>query len=262
MIMLDGSLDMIIAEYTGSSMQHDFIGYDLALSPNGKTIAFVGKSSDVTPAKLRDMASGFFLGPLEVWSLEPSLRIETNLQAEEQRGLVWFPDNKRLAYTTLLSRSQLVEEPSLPEDLEAFEGLDVIPVIMIFDFTTRRNEFFHVGWQPIISLDGEYVMLEVLNGRWKLVEVKTRKSLPITWPGPWGRFGPIAFVGKDLLLYGGLPTTGSKQQFTEGHSPVVGPKAMGTLKIADLKTGKFKTILDPVDPRWKISFGQAETEQK
>ena len=256
MSMRDGSRDKVVKEFKGSALHHDFIGDDLVLSQDSGKIAFVGKYEDVTPPKLRDMASGFFLGPLEIWSLDPLLRIETNLQAEAKRSLAWFPDNKRLAYTTLLSRSQLVKEPSLPEDLEEFEGLDVIPVIMIFDFATRRNEFFHVGWRPIISLDGEYIMLEVLNGRWRLVDVRTRKSSPATWPGPWRRFGPVAFVGKDLLLYGGLPTTGSKQQFTEGNSPVVGPKAMGTLKVADLKTGKFKTILDPVDPRWKVSFGQ------
>ncbi len=250
---LTGSTDLVIFERSGDAIWDDVIGRDIALSPSGEKVAFVGKHQTLNIDSHKRLGFLIDYGPLEVWLVEAKTPLKTNVHAVD-RGMSWFPDNNQLAYTTLLPRSRILQEQPNQEISEKFGNWDKIPAVMILDLSEGTNHFLRVGWGPVVSLDGRSVLVSDVKKQYWLVDVKTRQSQLIEWPGDWG--GPISFVGENLVLYFGLPTKGTKPQWTERNSSLVGPKSMGTLKVADFKTGKFKTVLSPVDPRMQVGFGK------
>jgi hypothetical protein len=76
--------------------------------------------------------------------------------------------------------------------------------------------------------------------------------VPVTLPGDWE--GAIALLSGDLVIYRGLPTQGSDVRHTESNSFLVGAKPMGTVKIADLTTGRVATLVPFLDPRHDVSW--------
>jgi hypothetical protein len=65
----------------------------------------------------------------------------------------------------------------------------------------------------------------------------------------------IALLNGSLVLYWGLPTTGSVLRYTQHNSPLVGKKLMLTVKVAQINSNKFLTLVPYVDPRDRVSFG-------
>lgn len=106
-----------------------------------------------------------------------------------------------------------------------------------------------------MSSDRRTLLVRDSDNRWRQVEVETGRSRPVAWPGDAG--GAIALTGDGLVAYWGLPTSGSPPDFTRGYSTAVGPRPMKTVKVAELSTGRFETILPSVDPRRELSFGYA-----
>ena len=253
-ITLNDSVESIIFERTGDAIWDSVIGRDIALSHSGGKVAFVGKHRipQISPSKWHKKAGILEYGLLEIWLIESQTSIATKIYAID-RGMAWLPDNNRLAYTALLPRNQIIHELSKQKVGGGFDEWDRVPAVMVFDLKDKTSQFLHVGWSPVVSLDGKSVVVSDLTGKHWFVDVESKHSRLIQWPGDW--MGAISFVGKDLILYWGLPTTGSKQEQTIKNSPLIGPKPMGTLKVANLNTGKFKTVLSPVDPRMQVSFG-------
>ncbi len=134
-----------------------------------------------------------------------------------------------------------------------FVEWQTVPVVMVFDTGTGLATLLKVGWSPVPTPDGNAILVSNDLREHRLVDLKAGVEKAVRLPGDW--MGPIAFVTRDVLLYWGLPTAGSVPQWTGDNSPLVGRKPMGTLKVADIRTGKFKTVLSPVDPRWQVSFG-------
>jgi len=70
----------------------------------------------------------------------------------------------------------------------------------------------------------------------------------------------IALLEDDLVLYWSLPTAGAPARFTKNNSPLVGPKPMPTIKLAEIRSQRFQTVLPYIDPRDRLSFGAAKAE--
>lgn len=256
---LNKPTDETIFERPGAAMFSDLIEKDISISPRGGKVAFVSNSKfiDVTPEKWKMKVGGFWMGSLEIWSLEKRTPIAINLEAVANRGTAWLPDGKRFVYTTLLPLKRYFELQGEKSEVKNLLGWEHIPTTMIFNSETGESQFLCAGWAPLVSSDGKSVLITDLIGGHTLIDITSKKSTSVGWPGDWT--GPIALIGEDLILYGGLPTQGTAQKLTGSNSPLVGPKRMGTLKIANLKTGKFKTVMEDVDPRGEVSFGQPAT---
>ncbi len=252
---LEGTIDITIFEQQGDAIWDSVVGHDIALSPIGGRVAFVGKHNipDVGPPDAYQQ-TGIEYGPLEIWSVETKTSITTHVNAVD-RGMDWFPDASMLAYTTLLPRGEVLRDPSNQEIGGGFNKWERIPSVMILDLRNGTSRFLHVGWSPVVSPDGKSVIVSDLNKQHTRVDVKTLHTQPISLPGDW-MGAAISFVEKDLILYWGLPTAGSEPRFTTNNSPLVGAKSMGTLKVADIRTGHFKTVFSPIDPRAQVSFGK------
>lgn len=249
-INIDGTGDKIIFEREGDAIGDDLIGKSFALSPSGGKVAFISRYKHT---QMRNPDAYLSYGQLEIWDVESMTPHQTDLLALDD-GLSWFPDGKQIAYTTLVPRNKISEEEIVYAVEGGFNEWPKLPVVKIFNLTDGASNLLHTGWNPVVSPNGESVIVSYFNGKSRLVNVKTSKSQPITWPGNYWR-GAIAFVDESRILYWGLPTTGAKPKWGEVASPLVGPRQMLTLKIADLKSGKFKTVLPYVDRRRDISFG-------
>lgn len=228
-IKLDGTGAKEIFTRPGSTIWDHPIGTP-ALAPRGGRIAVLTQP----PATRRPFAPPIVTGPLEIWNIAEKTGRETGITALN-RGLSWFPDGKRLAYV----------EPGDPV------------MVSILDVETGERRPLHKGMNPIVSTDGASVLVNAARDGNLLIDVGTGASRRIDWPGNWR--GPVALLGGDLLLYRGLPTAGTPAKLTEHNSPFVGPKATGSLKLAELASGRFLTVVSDLDPRSEISFGIANS---
>jgi len=259
-INVDGKNDTELFSRPGSAMWatsaagNGEIGHYLALSPTNGHVAFISH------VKNRQMPRALLsVGRLEFWNLNGNTGPETKITALDE-PMSWFPDGQRLAYAALVPRKAL---PQDADGLEAFgnycgEVWEEIPAIYIYDLTSGKSEFFHVGWQPVVSYDGKTVFVGGWGGNnfsWHRVNVKTGESTHFVLPGG---AGPILGTTPDnFVLYVGLPTAGSPIRFTDNNSPLRGPKQMLTIKVTNEKGKKFQTIVPYLDPRSHASFGPA-----
>lgn len=257
---LEGISDSVIFERPGDIIWENVIGKNMALSSTGGKVAFVGKHYTIDIGSSNYGTNTPFLeyGPLEVWLIETRTPVITHAKALDM-GMSWFNDGNRLAYVSLLPLAEVMVAHTQQVIEGGFKGWDRVPIVMIFDIINGTSQFLHVGWNPLVSPDGKAILLSGVNKQNKIVSVETKQSRPVSWPGDWG--GAISFVGDDLILYFGLPTAGTDPQWTQRNSPLVGAKPMGTLKIANLNTGKFKTVLNYVDPRSVFSFGKLDSSK-
>lgn len=198
------------------------------LAPRGGNVAFLTQP-------VRPFAPRIVSAPIEVWNIHTKTEHDTNIEALN-RGLSWFPDGKHLTYVQV--------EPAEPE------------MVYILNVENGERTLLHKGRYAMVSTDGASVLVNTAEEGNLVIDVKTGESRKVDWPGKWG--GPVAFIAQDLLLYWGLPTTGTIPGVTEHNSPLVGPKPMGTLKLADLTSGKFQTVVPYIDPRRDVSFGIAD----
>ena len=220
-IRMDGTSDESVFCRDGDALWDNPMSNPV-LAPRGGNVAFLTQP-------VKRFAPPIVSGPIDVWNIRTKTEHPTNVMAMNH-GLSWFPDGKRLTYV----------QPGEPETL------------YVLDVESGERKPLRKGRFAMVSTDGDSLLVNTVEGN-LVVDLKTGESKKVDWPGKWG--GPIAFIGGDLVLYWGLPTTGAAPKVTENNSPLVGPKPMGTLKLADLSSGKFQTVVPYIDPRREVSFG-------
>jgi hypothetical protein len=75
------------------------------------------------------------------------------------------------------------------------------------------------------------------------------------WSGDYWQ-GAVALLDRDVVVYRGLPTTDVPARYTESNSPIVGPKRMISVRVAQMNSQRFRTLVPYVDPRHVVSFGR------
>lgn len=76
---LTGSMDSVIFERPGDAIWDRVIGQDIALSPSGEKVAFVGKHQTLNIDSHKRLGFLIDYGPLEVWLVEAKTPLKTNL---------------------------------------------------------------------------------------------------------------------------------------------------------------------------------------
>lgn len=87
---------------------------------------------------------------------------------------------------------------------------------------------------------------------WLLLDVERRTTGPLNLPRSTG---DVVAVRDGSVIYWGRPTTGTPVQFTKNNSALRGPKLMLSIKVADVETGRFATLMPYLDPRRQVVFG-------
>ncbi len=259
-VRLDGKQETEVFTRRGDPMWNmlaESVGPSLALAPVGGQVAFVSKPKAVQ----FDNPPFHYLeaGPIEVWDVAKKTGRRVGVTAVDSGSdafaghLRWFPDGRRLAYVEFLPRDKVDLGDKLGDFAKDFRKWEKVPVIHILDTKTGKKTFLHVGFDPVVSSDGKTVLVEGLE-RWRLVDVASGESKAAQWPG---NVRPIAILESKLVLYWGLPTTGAKRQYTKHGSPLSSPHLMLSLKVAEINSGKFQTLVPNIDPRRAVSFGFA-----
>lgn len=65
--------------------------------------------------------------------------------------------------------------------------------------------------------------------------------------------GVIGWLQDRYLVYRATVTPGAPSGLTVGNSPLVGAKLLEAVKVMDVRTGEFLTVLEGVDPRSRLS---------
>jgi hypothetical protein len=251
-IELDGNAEQTLFERPGSALSDDAIGEHIALAPVGGRVAIVaGKLAHV---QMRQPSALLTVGALEIWDLAKRTAHQPGITIL-QDSLSWFPDGRRLAVSILMPRGEL--DHAARERLEGdpsygprYRSWDQVPTVFLIDAVTGERRFLHVGARPLVSVDGASVLVRA--GRWRLVDVARGDSQLVRWPGNW--VGPIALLPGGKVLYAGLPTEGTEPRWIKRGSFRVGSQ-MGAVKLADLSTQRFVTVVPYIDPRDRVSFG-------
>jgi hypothetical protein len=235
------------------------VGPDVALSRSGDTIAYA-RNSKVERIKMRRGFLGLFVGELHLVSTVNGA--ETVLEARPvgsietgDRALVWHPDGRRLAYVALAPHGEGMGAATASGDFGrefVDEAWEKVPVVHLLDVASGQDRALHLGFDPLISEDGATLALRDLGQRWLQIDLASGIARPLQLPGNWA--GPLALLRDGLVIYWGLPMEGAPARFTEHYSPLMGPTPLGTLKIADLSTGRFQTIFAAVEGRWRQRF--------
>jgi len=245
---LDGTGDTLLLQRPGDALWKHSISAPV-LAPTGGLVAFVWNAKPDYNADV--------IGPLEIWDIAQPAGAATGMGAgitASEHGLAWFPDGRHLAFVELLSEGDAREVEQRDEGfVSAFDIKGQVPVITLLDVTTGDRTRLHIGAQPIVSPEGGALLLRDAASTWWRLNLAGGDVTRVNWPGNWR--GPIALVTDDLLLYWALPTEGAPVRYTEFGSPLVRKHAMGDLKLAVVGTGRFQTVLQGVDPRHQVSFG-------
>ena len=243
--------DELIFSRQGDALWDQVIGENIALSPVGGLVSFISKLS---PEQMNKPDAYLKSGSLEIWNVVTKSKLETDVLALDA-GLSWFPHGKKLAYTKLTIKTEIPQLDSGCNIRNSFGNeWQKIPAVFVYDISDQYSTFLYAGWHSVVSADGKSVLVSGFEKNHCLVNVETEDAVPIDWPNRYGRV--IAFTGSNSILHIGLPTTGIKPKWTEHNSPLVGPKSMFSVKLTDLSNGAFQTVLDYVDPRREISYGQ------
>jgi len=235
------------------------------LSPEDGYVAFVSKTRSLTMKV--EPKTHFHEGKLEVWQVDERRPLKIERKAID-RSLAWLPDEKFVLYSALVGPDTLPKD--LIDEYSRATGSGLIPVV------DRRTPVVHqlelsgakaiplcIGRRSVVSQDGKVILVQGIGFEWLLYDVTTRRLKPAKLPGLYDRDrmgiyqgGAIALLGSDLVIYWGLPTTGTAQRTTKNNSPLVGAKTMPSIKVARLSSGEFQTVIPFMDPRRAVLFGE------
>ncbi len=90
--------------------------------------------------------------------------------------------------------------------------------------------------------------------KWAVVSLADQTAKEVRLLGLYSYI--IAAPSADRVLYWAWPTEGDAVRFTARNSPLVGPKELLTVKVANPAAGTFETAIRGLDPPAKVSFGQ------
>lgn len=258
LIGVDGLGERLVLERKGDALwanDGDQIGDHLALSPLGGRVAFV---RDLSPVKIPSSHAWVTRGLLTVLDAETGSALPVQAPSIDEQ-LCWFPDGRQIVYTDLLERQAAAlllsaqagtHEPFASSLLE----WEQVPAVHVLDIESGRTEVVYVGMRGGVSPDGTQVLVCDLEQRWRVVDL-TSHSVRALVPQGGINPGPIAWLDGRRALYWAAPTEGASLGVTEHNSPLVGPKPMRTLKVFDLRSGGFSTLVPSIDPRRRVGFG-------
>ena len=234
-LLADGH-ERTVVEGTGDPLWDDPIGPP-ALSDDGQWLLAV--TQPLADARYQPL----FVGPLRCWGTgngrELSLRTEPVLALGERPA--WSRSAREIVYAAPGPKGLASATPLAP-------SMQPDPQIRRLDLDTGRDEMLTSGHHPVLSSDGRTVLLRPPEHRgwiwWDIGSADARPMPPIP-----GLRVPLALVESRYLIYTGEPTSGAPVATTVNNSPLVGPKPMLSLKVADLDSGAHETLLNDIDPR-------------
>lgn len=228
------------------------LGKPLELAPKGGYVTFVRKDGRIPDE--------FYT--LEIWNVLNKQKVD-EFPVSWSTRVSWFSDGIRFAYEKYIHYSEVPNFASLPTDwggLYATYGWwPQAPVTFIYNMSEKTHTLLHTGSSPKVAFGDAGIVLSDANFKNHLVDLVTKQPKQrIDWPVI---DSIISFAGPNTLLCLGLPTAGTPARWTRVYSPFVRTRPMLSVKLVDLSTGEFQTVIPHIDPKWyrtKISYGRVK----
>lgn len=223
------------------------IGNNMAMSPDGKVAILVNLHSvqAYSPQALQQE------GTLEIWGAHGLIKALDLPCLDYQFS--WFPDGKRLAVVRHVSSETLKQSGKWPTDFRLPSADGRVGAVCEVNIESGESRVLLAGTNPVVSEDGRSLFLEDYDQRGILLDLKSGEQRPVSLPGRWSKVLAITKDGR--AIYWGLRTEGAEARQTTSNSPLAGAKPMMTIKVADMQSGRFSTLVPYVDPRSSASFG-------
>jgi len=228
--------DHVVLDGIGDPLWDEPLGPP-ALSDDGRWLLAV--TQPVADARYQPL----FVGHLRCWSTgngrERALRAEPLLALGERPA--WSHAGHEIVYAAPGPQGRASPTPLAP-------SMQPDPQIRRFDLVTGRDEVLTPGHHPVLSNDGRSMLLRPPGPHgWVWWDIARASARPV--PRIAGLRVPLALVESRYLIYTGAPSPGAPAGTTVNNSPLVGPKPLLSLKVADLASGAHETLLDGIDPR-------------
>lgn len=214
----------------------------LALSPDASAIAYVQQlqpGTKYTPLHVGRLVVRNLVSAADGLGDELAANEWVRHALGQRPG--WLPDGERLLFASAGPEGRALKPAVSP-------AAQPDPMICLLDRKSRSVSTVTRGHSPVLSRDGKSALVARGKGlSWGLVDLPSgtaRRIDPIA-----GLVRPVGFLASRYVIYVGASSAGAPEGYTTNNSPLVGPKRMLSLKVADLRTGAFQTLLDGVDPR-------------
>lgn len=248
----DGSIRTLF-ERSGDPLWGDFntgikpISEHIAMSPSGKVAILVhmkGRQFTHPDAYLEE-------GKLEIWSPDAKQPRSFDLDCLDY-GMAWFPDNRRLAVVRTTTPAEIANSNIKLANSASMSLTDHFPAVWLVDTASGKANPLVKGSYPVVSQDGRSLSVEDPEGNVEIVDLLSAKATPVDLPGQYGVV--IGITSDRRVIYWAIATEGTKVQTTKSNG-LPGPRPMLTIKVVDLATGKFATVVPSIDPRSEATFG-------
>jgi hypothetical protein len=248
--------ETFLAQWDESVALSETYGKKVSVSPDGKRIALIRNAPPMKDTKFKRKQ-----GTLDIFDIDSKTWQPTAIEALDGHPVQWL-DDQRIVFSRAVKRELLPAELTIPANETDRYGADyerasIIPVIFIRDLTMGTERAIHIGevalalpqHNQIIIQDGEQRLRIATLGGDLSASQSTFASVPLTAPPGITHRGVIGFAGPTQLLYWAQPLPGREIGYTKSNSPLVGPKQLLSLRIADIRTGDFVTVIERIDPR-------------
>ena len=200
-----------------------------------------------------------------IWDIKKKKKLIISEKAIDQ-GLAWSPDGSKLLFVDLVD-DKTASKQITRKFGTLFKNWKQIPAIFILDVEKNVKYFIHIGATPVFSTSGKSILSQDFERNIVKIDIDNKNATNVSIPGAWGRYsgggtvfalgggGPVfALIYDNFVLYWGLPTKGSEIKRSPYGSFRAGLQ-MIPIKVAQINTDRFQTVLPHIDPRHSASFG-------
>ena len=220
----------------------------MALSPNGRRLAFIAKSDP--SIRYRPLIIGnlsiYDVAKTDVVAYRSHLPTFIDDFAVNTRP-AWLDDGRRLLVAVAGPNGRASSSARNPSAITHNDA-----EIRLIDLESHTEETICSGHSPIASSDSKS-MLFMRSDQNALYHFDLRSGQHRVIRRHHGLGTVLAFLDGRYVIYTGSPNPSAPVEQTTNNSPLVGPKKMRALKIQDIWTSEVLTLLEGIDPRRSIS---------
>jgi hypothetical protein len=222
----------------------------LSISPDGKQVAIVKNALN-----MRGASHIMKQGELSLYDLESDSWRALAIDALDGHPVQWL-DAERIVFARAVKRDDvpahlITLENSSDEFGVVYSRASFVPLIYVRNLRTNSERAIHVGRIAIAAPSGRELIVQddARKLRRVLIDGDSYRSTPLSAPPMMTHDGVIGFASAQHVLYWSEPFAGRELQYTLSNSPLVGPKKLLSLRIANIDNGEFVTAVQRIDPR-------------